>query len=528
MTLMQNGHIPNATLAEGMKRLSKGEFEGVHTAAISMIKHNVEDSVPYFLLGQIALEHGNVKKAVSLFEQASAYDLGSSLYRAHLARSLTLLNRQAEAHAAAEAAAGLEITDAHTADTIGVVFSRTSFHELAISMFERAVALDSRPANFHFNLGSSLQFMGDFSKARAAYEAAISREPNHVRAWSSLISLSKQSKQDQYLKELEALFDRHSDDSDARLHLGHALAKTHEDLGQYSESLAWLGKAKVLKRTEIGFDADRELSIFKAAQTALPQVKQCERSEDAPIFIIGLPRTGTTLVDRIISSHSRVCSAGELNTFAGLVKAATGTQSALVMDAETISAATKVDLAAVGKSYIDATVRLARGAPRFTDKMPLNFFYAGLIHRALPNARIIALRRGAMDSCLSNYRQLFSTGYSYYNYTFDLTHTAAYYRAFDALMQHWRTLLPPTRFMEVNYEDIVFDQENQTRCLLEFCDLEWEEACMRFHQNTAPVSTASSVQVRQPLYSGSIGRWKKFGSALDGLKSDLDELASND
>ena len=158
------------------------------------------------------------------------------------------------------------------------------------------------------------------------------------------------------------------------------------------------------------------------------------------------------------------------------------------------------------------------------DKMPLNFFYAGLIHRALPNARIIALRRGAMDSCLSNFRQLFSTQHSFYNYTFDLDDVAWFYRQFDDLMRHWKINLPGHRFTEVRYEDIVFDQENQTRRLLEFCGLGWEEACMNFHENEAPVSTASSVQVRQPLYSRSINRWKKYGTKIDDLLAALGNL----
>lgn len=134
---------------------------------------------------------------------------------------------------------------------------------------------------------------------------------------------------------------------------------------------------------------------------------------------------------------------------------------------------------------------------------------------------MIALRRGAMDSCLSNYRQLFTVQYSYYNYTFDLESTARFYCKYDDLMLHWRAHLPPDRFMEVRYEDIVHDQENQTRELLNFCDLSWDEACLRFHENAAPVSTASSVQVRQPLYSGSIGRWKKYGDALLVLQNAL-------
>jgi hypothetical protein len=200
----------------------------------------------------------------------------------------------------------------------------------------------------------------------------------------------------------------------------------------------------------------------------------------------------------------------------------------MVMDADTFIASNALlneDLAQIGRDYTAAAAELSRGAERFTDKMPLNFFYAGLIHKALPNARIIALRRGAMDSCLSNYRQLLTVQHSYYHYTYDLGETAKFYRQFDQLMSHWRTHLPTDRFIEVAYEDIVHDQERQTRRLLDFCGLEWQQSCMRFHENKAPVSTASSVQVRQPLYSGSIGRWQRYGNKLDGLKQALGELA---
>ncbi|MEL6754317.1 MAG: sulfotransferase [Pseudomonadota bacterium] len=524
---MQNSHIHNPALEDGLKKLSRRDYKDVHARAIEMIKRNVEDPVPYFLLGIIAIDHGNVVKAASLFESASAYDLGSSLYRAHQARALTLLNQQAEACAIAEAASALPMMDAHTADTLGVVFSRTGFHERAIPLFEKAVSLDPRPANFHYNLGSSRQFIGDFEGAEAAYLATLEREPAHFRAWSSLVSLSKQTTETHRLAALEGLFANHEDQADARLHFGHALAKSHEDLGAYEQSLEWLKRAKTLKRSGLAYDVSGDLALFDAAKrtTDRPNRPAANASDAAPIFIIGLPRTGTTLVDRILSSHSQVTSAGELNTFAGLIKHAAGSPSNLVLGEETLQAAQGLDLAAIGRDYIDATASLARGAPRFTDKMPLNFFYAGLIHRALPNARIVALRRGAMDSCLSNYRQLFSTGFSYYNYTFDLADTAAYYRAFDALMAHWREALPANRFIEVRYEDVVFEQERETRRLLEFCELDWDDACLRFHENAAPVSTASSVQVRQPLYSGSIGRWKRYGGALDGLKDALGDLA---
>lgn len=525
---MQNSHNQNATLSEGFRQIAKGNYRTLHARSIELIKKNVEDPVPYFLLGMIAIDHRNVAKAVSLFERAIQFDNSSALYYAHLGRALTLLNDQVKAREAAEAASARPIEDAHVADTAGVVFSRTGFHEKAIPLFERAVALDNRPANFHYNLASSRQFIGDFDGARSAYLATLEREPTHFRAWSSLISLSKQTEANEKTAELERLFERHQGQADAQLHFGHALAKTLEDLGEFEQSLTWLHRAKELKRSSLGYKVENDLALFDAAEetTRLSDPQQTVDVDDAPIFIVGLPRTGTTLVDRIISSHPDVTSAGELNTFAGLIKRASGTSSNLVLDPETLRASSGINLSKIGASYVQQTAALARGAGRFTDKMPLNFFYAGLIHRALPNARIIALRRGALDSCLSNYRQLFSTGFSYYNYTFDLEDTAAYYKAFDRLMIHWRKKLPADRFTEVHYENIVYEQEEETRRLLSFCCLDWNEACLRFHENEAPVSTASSVQVRQPLYSGSIGRWKRYGDTFDALKVSLGELAT--
>jgi len=409
-----------------------------------------------------------------------------------------------------------------------MVFSRQRhfLHELAIPFFEKAVSLNPKPANFYFNLAASQQFSGDFSGAEKNYKIVITKGTSLYRATSALASLKKQTQTDNNLSVLMVEFSKSSEDANAALHLGHALAKTYEDLGEYETSLEWLHKAKSRKSKELNYSIENDLSIFDAAKGSEEKTSDSEGScEAAPIFVVGLPRTGTTLIDRILSSHSDVTSAGELNFFAELVKKETRTPSQMVMDAETFKASHHISVTQLGYDYIDRTQELARGAQRFTDKMPLNFFYCGLIRRALPNARIIALRRGAMDSCLSNYRQLFATKFSYYNYTFELNDTAKYYSAFDRLMSYWRKTLPASQFMEMQYESIIDEQEAQTRKLLEFCNLDWDEACLRFHENKAPVSTASSVQVRQPLYRGSIGRWKKYGTKLDNLKDALGKLA---
>jgi tetratricopeptide (TPR) repeat protein len=525
-------------LKSGLRQLAQKHYETVHRQALAMIKADVNDPVPYCLLANIAADHGNHTKACELFERAAALAPEVQAFQAYHGKALTTLGRQNEAKAAADRAAGQIANDALIADMIGVIYSRTGFHEKAVPFFQRAVSLNPKPANFHYNLAASQQFLGDFDQAEVAYQETIVRDKKAYRAWSSLVGLKRQTEANHHLDKLIPLFNELSQDADGSLHLGHAIAKTLEDLGRYEESLEWLHAAKRIKRTSFstsqgtnpgtnpGTNQIAYKDLFETAKSSKTVKVRGGRDSSAPIFVIGLPRTGTTLIDRILSSHTGVASAGELNVFPGLIKQASGTSSNMVLDAETMIKADELDLAAIGEAYIEGTREYSQGAKRMTDKMPLNFFYAGLIHRALPNAHIIALRRGSMDSCLSNYRQLLTVQDSYYRYTYDLEAIAAFYRQFDELMTFWREHLPADRFLEVHYEDMVLDQEVQTRRLLEFCDLEWEEACLRFHENKAAVSTASSVQVRQQLYSGSIGRWQRYGDKLDVLKSALGDLAS--
>ena len=245
----------------------------------------------------------------------------------------------------------------------------------------------------------------------------------------------------------------------------------------------------------------------------LPEAAGAEEAE--PIFIVGMPRTGTTLVDRILSGHSAVSSAGELTDFALYMKRRAKTPSPLVLDPETLEAAIDVDSAALGRDYM-ASVKASLGLEgRFIDKMPLNIFYAPLILRAMPNARVICLRRHPADTVLSNYRQLFATGFSYYNYAYDITHTARYFAGFDRMVKDFEDMLPADRFIQVHYEKVVDNLEAEARRLLDFCGLPFEPGCVDFHRNAAPVATASSAQVRKPLYRTSLDRWKRYRPGID-------------
>jgi hypothetical protein len=240
----------------------------------------------------------------------------------------------------------------------------------------------------------------------------------------------------------------------------------------------------------------------------------------APIFVVGMPRTGTTLVERILSSHPLVASAGESQNLPLLVKRAAGTRSNRVLDEATVAEAASLDFSALGRDYV-ASTRPPGRKPRFVDKMPLNFLYLGYIHLALPNAKIVCLRRHPLDTCLSNFRQLFARDFSYYNYAYDLGDVGSYYVLFDSLMRHWRETLPG-KILEVEYERLVEDQEAQTRRLLEFCGLPWASECLDFHENRSPVATASAVQVRTPMNAASVGRWRHYAAELSMLRTQLE------
>ncbi len=503
--------------------LGRKAYQEAHRLCLAVLGADPSDARAWFLLGVIAADHDNPVKAAELFDRAADLAPGIARHHAHLARTMIALNRQPEALAAADRAVALAPGDALTLDTLGVVFTRAGQHDRALPFFERTVALDGANAGFLYNLAASRQFAGDFAGAETAYARALDLDPTLHRAWSSRVQLARQTPDRNFAATLEAQFAQPSSDPDRALHLGHALAKTYEDLGEPARALDWFLKAKAAKRQAVAYSGDEDAALFAAAAATVPApLALAPAGSEEPIFIVGLPRSGTTLIDRILSSHPQVASAGELSNFALLLKRATGTPSNLVMDIETLRAAEQVDLAALGQAYVDSTRPLTGATPRFIDKMPLNVIYAGLIHRALPNARIICLRRDPMDVCLSNFRQLFATGFSYYNYAYDLEDVARYYVGFDRLVAHWRTVLPAERFTEIGYEDMVADQEGETRRLLAFCGLDWDPRCLDFHENAAPVATASSVQVRQPLYSTSVGRWRRYGAGLAPMRDILE------
>jgi len=233
-----------------------------------------------------------------------------------------------------------------------------------------------------------------------------------------------------------------------------------------------------------------------------------------------MPRTGTTLVERIISQHSDVTSAGELQHFGLLVKKMSKNTSKRMIDADTVTAAQQINFTELGKAYIDSTRAITGKTARFVDKMPLNVLYVGFILQALPNAKIICLDRNPLDTIVSNFRQLFAVNQSHYSYAYDLQSTTEYYLLFKELAELWLEIFPDN-FYFINYEKLVNEPLNEAKQLIDFCGLDWQEQCINIHQNSAPVATASALQVRSPINNHSVGNWKKYDAYLDVVKKVL-------
>lgn len=497
--------------------LSQGDIDAAHRFATALVAADPQDAEGHFLLGIAESSAGRVQAGIGYLVQAVSLDPRGE-YRAHLAKLFTLMRQDGDAAAVLREVEQAPPVDALSRDTIGCVYARLGDHAAALPHFAEAVRLDPHNTAYRYNHAATLTFLGRTDAAEAELEALIALAPGDARAHHLLAGLCKHSAERNHIARLEQVRVTARQPSD-RLRLGYALAKELEDIGQPDQGFATLCAANAEHRATLAYSFDRDAAAFDAIEAAWPLPPAESRPpSDSPIFVIGMPRTGTTLVDRILSSHPEVESAGELQAMPLAVKKAAGTRTPTVLDPDVIAAAAHGDMAEIGRDYLRRASHHRRNpGHRFTDKFPGNFQYLGFIAQALPQARIVCLRRHPMDTVLSNFRNLFAVGSRYYDYSYDLHDIAAYYVRFDRLMSLWRKALPD-RLIEVQYENLVADQERETRRILAHCGLSWSDACLSFHSNSAPVSTPSAAQVRQPIYSTAVARWKRHAEILEPVR----------
>lgn len=499
---------------------NQNDWPRVQQRATQLFVVAPDDARVHFMAGVACLQSQQMPTALEHLQKAAQLDPHRADYAAQYAKALALTRRFREARQAADRAMTLSPDDVQTLDTLGMVYRQVNAQIQSANAFRRAVALAPGHPISHLNLAYALNSLGDAESAEQELETCIRLEPRHWYAHLLLAQLRKQTAGHNHLARLRELTERHADDPGAQLLLNIALGKECDDLADYPQAFAHYTRGKAAGRRMRPYDFARDKAVFDALIRAFPAAGAETAAGDPthePIFIIGMPRTGTTLLDRVLSSHPEVHSAGELQNFPTLLQRASGCPTALLGEADLVARTRHIDWRRLGAAYLASTRPATGGTPRFIDKMPHNFLYAGFIARALPNAKIVCLRRDPLDTCVGNFRHLFDLESGFYDYSFDLDDIGRYYLQFDRLIAHWRKVLPG-RILELSYESLVQDTEACARELLAFCGLPWDDACLRSESNSAPVNTPNAWQVRAPIYSRAIGHWRHYEPQLHGLR----------
>jgi tetratricopeptide (TPR) repeat protein len=395
--------------------------------------------------------------------------------------------------------------------------------EEAMPHFKKALTLDKDSVEGRFGLGLAYQMMGKLKEARVVLARALTLAPRDVSCICAYVEAGRMTADDPVLSAIQKVVDDvESFRPDQQIELQFAMAKICDDIGDYARASDHLLKANGLKRQYVRYDETTALRALEKIQSVFsPELlKRRENVGDpsaAPVFILGMPRSGTTLVEQILASHPQVRGGGELPFLTDFVRQLRG-QKPEDFFPQTLNTRPDAELAALGRQYMTLLREKGGDAARITDKMPANFRFIGLIRLILPNARIIHTRRNAADTCLSCFSKSFKGGV---DFAYDLGELGRYWRAYDKLMDHWRRVLPDGVMLEVDYETLVADFEPQARKLVAHCGLDWDERCLAFSETNRPVRTASAAQVREPIYKSSLERWRRYENILQPLLREL-------
>lgn len=468
------------------------------------------------LLGHALCRDGQVQAALDAAAAAMALDPHDPAPRMLRVEALLQAGRNDEALADLRGLqAQPDIRHPRLLQDIAQRLTMLGQHVEAESCQARARALQPADPGAIYNHATSLIALGKLQDAEAALDEVIALKPNDSDAWYNRATLRKQTAERNHVVEIEQRLQRPDDGRTDRVPLYFALAKEQEDLHRHDASFAALRRGADLRRKHLSYRVEEDIDTMRLIGAAFDAEQLAAaapgHADPRPLFIVGLPRSGTTLVDRILSSHSAVVSRGETTDLAmSVVREAGAARS----KAELIELSTRLDPAALGRRYCS---HLPAGSSALQiDKTPANFLYLGLVAAALPQARIIHVRRNPMDVCYAMYKTLFRMAYPF---SYSLDDLGRYWLAWNTLMTHWRRVLPAERYLEIDYEELIEQQEPVTRRLVAHAGLPWQDACMAFERNRQPSLTASAAQVRQPIYRSSIGLWKNYRQQLAPLRA---------
>ena len=518
---------PNrAKLEEASLLFAEGKFRQAEKLARELVTENPRDVNAALLLARIAMDAKCFDDAEGLLRKI--VEIAPRYIRAwhELAESVKEQHRVEEEVKILEHALSLDEKNSESHYRYAAALATTGQSEKSVEFYRNATELKPDQVGAYIGLGHVLKTLGEYEEGISAYKKAIELKPNFGEVYFSLSNLKTYRFSDADIEDMMKRIEKEGLGRDHEVHFAFTLGKALEDRGEYDRAFEYYSRGNSRYRGNIAYDpVQTSITHQKIRDTFTASYLEELRDQNSgvsnpdPIFILGLPRSGSTLLEQILASHSQVDGTSELPDLGRVSPIVTNKEKGRTYP-EGIREMSLDELQMLGQDYMNRTRRHRGEADFFTDKMPNNFAHIGLIQAIMPNAKIIDARRHPLDSCVGCYKQHFARGQTF---TYDLFELGEFYLEYDQMMNHWDSVAPG-RVLRVQYEEVVSDLEQQVRRILDYCELPFEEGCVHFHETKRAVRTASSEQVRQPIYSGSIGIWKRFESHIEPLIETLEPL----
>ena len=512
-----------ATLVEADQLLREGDRARAEEVCNELLKREPENTHVLRMLARIASDDERLVVAEELLRRIIEQSPNEYLPYKELGRFLIEQSRFVEAIELFEKAVSLNSSIVDNYRLLGDALAVVGRCADALASYRHVLLLRPDEPHALAGQGHMLRIAGNRDEAVASYEKCTLVQPELGDAWWNLASLKGYSLSDEQVQTIQSQITSSEVGDDSEIGMRFALARASESRGDFETAWKNYSLGNSLKRVQINYDPVQTEQMHDAiienfTGTFLDRGLPDQAPTPKPIFILGLPRSGSTLIEQILASHSMVEGAGELPYVVMLSSSLGSQQPDGLRYPQVVIDLSNTQFKSLGQAYIyHSGVHRRLDQPYFTDKMPANFSHVGLIHMMLPHAKIIDTRRHPMATCVANFRQLYAQGK---NQTYDLIEFAEYYLEYCRIMDHWQKVLPG-RVLRVQYEDVVADLEGQTRRILEYCELPWEETCLEFHKNTRAVNTVSAEQVREPIYTGAVEFWKHYESQLEPIREIL-------